>query len=239
MLHRRAVILLLVATAGAACKGAGADSKPTIAPPPPGTAASAPAAAAPPGDSAQDRPPLLQPGAPGQAARPVTPEKATDLSQVRHTQADVRFMQGMIGHHLQAIDMVALINTNSRNEDLKKLGLRIQVSQEDEINMMRDWLRLRGAEIPGAHAHHTGPMMPGMLSPDEMARLAAAKGVEFDRLFLSGMIKHHNGALLMVDELFATPGAAQDSDIYAFASDVIADQRMEMDRMAVMLKELQ
>lgn len=184
-------------------------------------------------------PPLIQPGAPGQPGKIVAPAHATDLSRVRHTEADLKFMQGMIGHHLQAIDMVALINKNSSNDDLKKLGLRIQVSQEDEIKMMQDWLKARGAEVPGPHAHHTGPMMPGMLSPDDMSRLAAAKGVEFDRLFLNGMIKHHNGALLMVDELFATPGAAQDSDIYAFASDVIADQRMEMDRMAVMLKELQ
>jgi uncharacterized protein (DUF305 family) len=82
-------------------------------------------------------------------------------------------------------------------------------------------------------------LMPGMLTPEEMQKLATVKGVEFDRLFLSGMIKHHNGALIMVDDLFATPGAAQESDIYAFASDVVADQRMEMDRMAMMLKELQ
>jgi uncharacterized protein (DUF305 family) len=216
MLHRRFAAAVFVLAAASACKTA--DPAPRVASSPP---------------------PLMQPGAPGQDAKPLTPEKATDLSQVGHTEADVKFMQGMIGHHLQAIDMVALINKNSNNEDLKKLGLRIQVSQEDEINMMRDWLRARGAEIPGAHAHHTGPMMPGMLSSEEMARLAAAKGVEFDRLFLNGMIKHHNGALVMVDELFATPGAAQDSDIYAFASDVIADQRMEMDRMAIMLKELQ
>ena len=215
MLHSRlAAVVLVVCTA--ACR---------TAQPPPAASPSAP--------------PLIQPGAPGQAAKVLPPAQATDLSKVGHTKADVAFMQGMIGHHLQAIDMVALINTNSNNEDLKKLGLRIQVSQEDEIKMMQDWLKARGAEVPGAHAHHTGPMMPGMLSPDEMARLAAARGVEFDRQFLNGMIKHHNGALMMVDELFATPGAAQDSDIYAFASDVIADQRMEMDRMAVMLKELQ
>lgn len=215
MFDHRVVAALLLAAAAAACK----------------TVERAP-------DTAPAAPPLIQPGAPGQDSTVLAPEKATDLSKVGHTAADVKFMQGMIGHHLQAIDMVGYINTNSRNEDLKKLGLRIQVSQEDEIKMMQDWLKARGAEVPGAHAHHTGPMMPGMLSTDEMARLAAAKGVDFDRQFLNGMIKHHNGALIMVDELFATPGAAQDSDIYAFASDVIADQRMEMDRMAVMLKEL-
>jgi uncharacterized protein (DUF305 family) len=217
MRHRCAAVLFMITVASGACKSANT--------PPPATATSPP--------------PLIQPGAPGQASKVLAPDKATDLSQVGHTQADIKFMQGMIGHHLQAIDMVALIAKNSQNEDLKKLGLRIQVSQEDEINMMQDWLKARGADVPGPHAHHTGPMMPGMLSPEEMSRLAVAKGVEFDRLFLNGMIKHHNGALLMVDELFATPGAAQDSDIYAFASDVIADQRMEMDRMAMMLKELQ
>ena len=213
MLYRRVAALFLVSFA-AACKTA----EPTPA--------------------ASPSPPLIQPGAPGQAAKVLAAGQATDLSKVGHTEADVKFMQGMIGHHLQAIDMVGYINTNSQNEDLKKLGLRIQVSQEDEIKMMQDWLKARGAEVPGAHAHHTGPMMPGMLSPEEMTRLAAARGVEFDRQFLNGMLKHHNGALIMVDNLFATPGAAQDSDIYAFASDVIADQRMEMDRMAVMLKEL-
>jgi uncharacterized protein (DUF305 family) len=215
--HRIAGIFL-VTIAGIACKTAGSQSAPAAAP--------------------QSAPPLIQPGAPGQEGRVVTPATATDLSKVGHTAADVKFMQGMIGHHLQAIEMVDLLNARTNNEDMKKLGLRIKVSQEDEIKMMQDWLKARGAEVPGPHAHHTGPMMPGMLTPEEMARLTAAKGVEFDRLFLSGMLKHHNGALIMVDELFATPRAAQDSDIYAFASDVIADQRMEMDRMAVMLKEL-
>ena len=216
MIHRRTAALLLCPILGAACRSTGATPPPNAAPPP-----------------------LIQPGAPGQPAKVVAPESATDLSRVGHTEADVKFMQGMIGHHLQAIEMVNYIKTNSTNEDLKKLGLRIQVSQEDEIAMMQGWLKARRAEVPGPHAHHTGPMMPGMLTSEEMARLAAAKGPDFDRQFLSGMIKHHNGALIMVDELFATPGAAQESDIYAFASDVIADQRMEMDRMAVMLKELQ
>jgi uncharacterized protein (DUF305 family) len=183
-------------------------------------------------------PPIVQPGAPGQAGRVVTPSQATDLSKVGYTPADVAFMQGMIGHHAQAVEMVELLKTHSASEDMKKLGLRIQVSQEDEINMMQTWLKTRGQEVPGPHAHHTGMLMPGMLTPPEMAHLAEAKGVEFDRLFLEGMIKHHGGALIMVEELFAKPGAAQDSDIYAFASDVIADQRMEMDRMAAMLTAL-
>ena len=182
---------------------------------------------------------ILQPGAPGQETKTIGTAQATDLSKVGHTPADVKFMQGMIGHHAQAVEMVALIADRTATEDLKRLGLRIQVSQEDEMNMMRKWLEVRGEKIPGPHAHHEpGGLMPGMLTPEEMAQLAAAKGKEFDRLFLQGMIKHHGGALTMVDELFKSPGAGQDGDIFAFASDVDADQRMEMERMYMMLKGL-
>ena len=140
--------------------------------------------------------------------------------------------------------MVALVPSRTRSEDIKKLALRIDLSQQDEIKMMESWLRARGQQVPGPGAHRMNgaPMMPGMLTPEEMERLAAAKGAEFDRLFLQGMIKHHGGALTMVDDLFAAPGAAQESEIFAFASDVDADQRMEIDRMGAMLahmKELQ
>ncbi len=150
-------------------------------------------------------------------------------------------MQGMIGHHTQALEMVALLPSRTGREDMKLLAQRILVSQEDEIEMMRDWLRARGQSLPEPHAHHQpgAMLMPGMLTADEMARLTAASGAEFDRLFLEGMIKHHGGALTMVQELFQSPGAGQESDIFAFASDVDADQRMEIDRMALLLKELQ
>ena len=182
---------------------------------------------------------ILQPGAPGQDTRTISTEQATDLSKVGFTPADVKFMQGMIGHHAQAVEMVALINDRTQNDDLKKLGLRIQISQDDEMDMMRKWLQARGQAIPGPHAHHEpGGFMPGMLTSEEMAALAAAKGKEFDRLFLMGMIKHHGGAITMVQELFKSPGAGQDGEIYAFASDVDADQRMEIDRMGLMLREL-
>ena len=183
--------------------------------------------------------PILQPGAPGQQTKTIDTKTATDLSKVGATAADVKFMQAMIGHHAQAVEMVALINERTANDTMKKLGLRIQVSQEDEMNMMRKWLADHGAEIPGPHAHHMpGGMMPGMLTDEEMQKLADAKGVEFDRLFLMGMIKHHGGALTMVDELFKTPGAGQEGGIFAFASDVEADQRMEIERMGLMLKEI-
>ena len=186
------------------------------------------------------RPQVVQPGAPGDASRVITSPGAVDLTPVQHSPADVRFMQGMIGHHAQALEMTALLPSRTRSEDMRKLAQRIEVSQADEIGMMQEWLRRRGAPLPDPHAHHApgATLMPGMLTTEEMATLAAAKGEEFDRLFLEFMIKHHEGALIMVKELFATPGAGQESEIFAFASDVDADQRMEIDRMSAMLASL-
>jgi uncharacterized protein (DUF305 family) len=185
-------------------------------------------------------PPIVQPGAPGKPGRIIAPDKAVDLSRVRHTAADVRFMQGMIGHHAQALEMTDLLRSRSRREDMRLLARRIEVSQADEIKMMQEWLRGRGEEAPGEHAHHApgAPLMPGMLTAEEMRRLSDAQGPEFDRLFLEFMIKHHEGALIMVEQLFSTPGAGQEADIFAFASDVDADQRMEIERMGAMLKEI-
>ena len=195
-------------------------------------AVAAPAAAQPPR--------LVQPGAPGEATREITAEQATDTRGVRHTEADVRFMQGMIGHHAQALEMVALIAGRTRNPDLKRLGQRIEVSQRDEMQMMREWLTRREEAVPDPHMHHhPGSHMPGMLSDDQLQRLAAAQGPAFDRLFLEGMIQHHDGALTMVKALFATPGAGQEPDLFDFASDVEADQSMEIARMRALLKEQQ
>jgi uncharacterized protein (DUF305 family) len=191
--------------------------------------------------STTSKPQIMQPGAPGQDSRVVTAEAAADQSRVQATAADVTFMQGMIHHHAQAIDMTTLLFANSTSNEMKLLARRIEISQNDEIKFMRHWLEVRGADVPGEHAHHMpgAPLMPGMLTPPEMDRLAAAKGSEFDRLFLEGMIKHHGGALTMVRELFATKGAAQEAEVFGFASDVDADQRMEIARMSAMLKELQ
>jgi uncharacterized protein (DUF305 family) len=174
----------------------------------------------------------------------ISAEKASDLSRVRFTPADVRFMQGMIGHHAQALEMAALLPERTSRDDMRLLAKRIELSQADEIAMMRHWLEARGQEVPDPHAHHSGAgasggaMMPGMLTSEEMSQLAAAKGDAFDRLFLELMIKHHEGALTMVKELYARPGAGQESEIYAFASDVDADQRMEIERMRGMLVTL-
>jgi uncharacterized protein (DUF305 family) len=193
------------------------------------------------------QPPIVQPGAPGQSSQVVGASQANDLSKVQATAADVTFMQGMIHHHAQALDMVALLDKNTNSGDMRKLGQRIKISQRDEIGMMQRWLRARGQEAPDPHAMHMPGMMgmdhdmvmmPGMLTQEEMEHLATLKGVEFDRAFLTGMIKHHGGALSMVRELFATPGAGQESVIFAFASDVEADQQMEIDRMNGMLAGL-
>jgi uncharacterized protein (DUF305 family) len=186
------------------------------------------------------RPAIVQPGAPGEPSEVISASAAADLSRVQHTPADVRFMQGMIGHHAQALEMAALLPSRTASEAMKKLALRIEASQADEIKMMQEWLTTRGQPLPDPHAHHAQDpvLMPGMLSGAEMARLTAAAGLAFDRLFLEFMIKHHEGALVMVKELFSTPGAGQESDIFAFASDVDADQRMEIDRMSAMLASL-
>jgi uncharacterized protein (DUF305 family) len=191
--------------------------------------------------SAAGQPPVIQPGVPGQDSRIVTSPEMAGQPEPRHTDADITFMQGMIHHHAQALDMTTLLATRTNSEDMKKLARRIELSQQDEIEMMREWLAARGADVPGDHAHHApgAPMMPGMLTAEEMNRLAAAKGVEFDRLFLEYMIKHHAGALVMVADLFSAPGAGQEAEIFAFASDVDADQLIEIRRMESMLKEFE
>ena len=172
--------------------------------------------------------------------RSISTTAAIDLSKVGYTPADVQFMQGMIGHHAQAVEMVALLKARTARDDMKLLGRRIEASQVDEIKMMKDWLQSRGQALPDEHAHHMhdATLMPGMLTPEQMAALEAAKGTAFDRLFLTGMIRHHGGALTMVRDLLAAPGAAQDSEIFAFASDVEADQKMEIERMGAMLDQL-
>jgi uncharacterized protein (DUF305 family) len=184
-------------------------------------------------------PRLVQPGAPGEPTREISAAEAADVSAVRHTAADVRFMQGMIGHHAQALEMVALVAGRSRHPGLSRLALRIDVSQRDEMQMMREWLERRGEALPDPHAHHHAHgHMPGMLTAGQMQQLAAAEGPTFDRLFLEGMIQHHAGALVMVKALLATPGAGQEPDIFDFASEVEADQAMEIARMRAMLREL-
>ncbi|CAN5890946.1 DUF305 domain-containing protein [soil metagenome] len=187
-------------------------------------------------------PPVIQPGAPGEAGRQVTAEELVNGRQPRHTEADVRFMHDMLAHHAQALEMTSLVTARTRSEDIRLLAQRIEASQEDEMALMRRWLEARGEEVPSADAHHGHHgagghhrQMPGMLTPEELARLAAATGAEFDRLFLEFMIRHHEGALVMVANLFSSEGAGQDGEIFQFASHVAADQRIEIARMRRML----
>ena len=160
------------------------------------------------------------------------------VSRYPHTEADVRFMSAMIGHHDQALIMAGLAGRNGASPEIRRLAERISAGQQDEIASMQQWLRDRGEPVPeGPHAMH-GHRMPGMLTEAQMTELARARGTEFDRLFLTYMIQHHQGAVAMVKELYATPGAAQDETVFKFADDVGVDQTTEIARMERMLDAL-
>jgi uncharacterized protein (DUF305 family) len=183
--------------------------------------------------------PIVQPGAPGKPGKTLSP------AAVRNTRrtvddADVSFMQGMIHHHAQAVEMVDLLRTRGKSRELQALGERMTISQADEIKFMKQWLEERNKPtMDHSHMDHSGgmPLMPGMLTPEQMAALAKAKGAEFDYLFLNGMIQHHTGALTMVEDLFNTPGAGQDPVLFDFATDIDNTQRAEIEIMRGMLKE--
>ncbi len=181
--------------------------------------------------------PIIQPGAPGEPGRRISVEEATDLAGIQFSAADVKFMQGMITHHAQALEMTVLVEERTTRETMRLLSQRIALSQEDEINMMRDWLQSRDLEVPDltAHHEHDAELMPGMASPEQMQVLADAAGPAFDDLFLELMIEHHRGALTMVDSLLDQRGAAQDSVLYEFTADITADQSAEIERMDAML----
>ena len=181
--------------------------------------------------------PIVQPGAPGEPSRQITAEEASDLASIAFTEADVRFMQGMISHHAQALEMTALLETRTQRDEMRQLAQRIELSQEDEIEMMQDWLRDRGQEVTAIDAHHEpGAMrMPGMLTNEQMTQLEQVTAVEFDRLFLEFMIEHHQGALTMVENLLRQRGSAQDSVLFGFTSDITGDQGIEIERMDAML----
>lgn len=213
------------------------------------------AMAAPPGARAQSTPAdsshngASQPAPSGAAARGQRPG---------YTAADVHFMQGMIAHHAQAMAMTSLVPDRSTSEAIHLVAQRIRVSQRDEIALMRNWLRKHGEDVPSpdttVHLYDRGShssmpampgmaggdsLMPGMLTREQMLRLASSRGDEFDRLFLKFMIQHHKGALAMVATLFGSKGAGQQPEMYRFASDVDTDQRMEIERMGSLLRRLE
>lgn len=201
---------------------------------------------------------LVQPGAPGQPARVIEGGDEAAATLPSHTEADVHFMHGMILHHAQALEMTALVPDRSESDDIRRLALRLETSQHDEILQMLRWLEKRDESLPplpeviaeleekvdgspaddenAHHGEHAHTAMYGMLSQEELDRLAEASGEEFDRLFLELMIQHHEGALVMVDELFAAEGAGQEGEIYTFASHIESDQIIEIERMRRMLQ---
>jgi uncharacterized protein (DUF305 family) len=190
-------------------------------------------------------PVVVQPGAPGQPTRQLPSSTRATLPPT--SAADVQFMQGMITHHAQAVEMTALIASHTTNKDLRSLGARISSSQTDEMKFMKRWLEARGQPVsPPMHEMHRMDMpthathsmlMPGMLTPKQMEALKKSQGAEFDHLFLTGMIQHHQGALAMVKDLFDTAGAGQDAELFNFASDVDSGQRAEIRIMQTMLRE--
>jgi len=202
---------------------------------------------------APKRAPIVQPGLPGQNGKVLSPAAA--IVQPRApAPADVSFMQGMIMHHAQAVEMTDLLRTRSRDAAMQALGKRMSISQSDEMEYMKQWLEDRGApvsmkmdmskmdhsdpKVAAAMQHMDAmPLMPGMLSPQQMEALAKATGPAFDHLFLTGMIQHHTGALVMVEELFDTPGAGQDNVLYDFATDIDNTQSAEIKIMQEMLKD--
>ncbi len=244
--------------------------------------------------SAALSPPIVNPGAPGSPSRTITADESLELSQTRHTEADVQFMQHMIVHHNQAVQMGGLIEDRTDNRAVRLIGQRIALSQSSEMAMMTTWLELRGEDVSDehlghdmhamhgdeadhsghtghemhgdhdAHSDHAGhdmhgdhsghedhdmadmeevdprevPLMPGMLSEAQMERLEAAEGEEFDRLFLEGMIVHHQGAIDMVEGLMAQPGSGEDPQLSEFLSHVVADQSAEILRMRNLLSQM-
>ena len=188
-------------------------------------------------------PVVVQPGAPGKPSKTLPP--TTKGAPPQWSQADVEFMQGMIMHHEQAVEMTALIASHTENKEVRSLGARISSSQSDEIKFMQRWLAARGEPVSMAMAGMPGmdtsgkamALMPGMLTAEQMEALRKAKGAEFDQLFLTGMIQHHNGALIMVKDLFDTAGAGQDADLFDFATDADNTQRAEIRIMQAMLEK--
>jgi uncharacterized protein (DUF305 family) len=198
------------------------------------------------------KPVVVQPGAPGKPSKTLPP--STKAALLPLSQADVEFMQGMIMHHAQAVEMTALIDSHSENKDLRSLGARISHSQSDEIRFMQRWLTVRGEPVSMSSqkmsdmnmdqhmnhdmnmSHESMHLMPGMLTTEQVEALRKARGADFDRLFLTGMIQHHNGALTMVKDLFDTAGAGQDAELFNFATDVDTGQRAEIRIMQEMLE---
>lgn len=184
--------------------------------------------------------PVVQLGAPGESGATLSPEEVEDIEGPTYTDADVAFVQGMIPHHRQALDLTALVADRAADPDLAVMAERIEVSQVDEIALMERWLTSRGEDVAGEHAGHSDGQhgMPGMLTPKELTRLEQARGARFDRLFLQFMIRHHEGAVVMVESLLTQGDGGQESEVFQLASDVGIDQQVEIAAMKRQLSEM-
>ena len=188
-----------------------------------------------------DAPPVVQLGPPGETGTPLSEDEIAELEEASYTEADVAFVQNMIPHHAQALVMTYLVADRTGRDDLPLLAERMDVSQRDEIALMERWLEERGEEVPDAsagHHHGEGELMPGMLTADDLARLEAASGRAFDELFLQYMIRHHEGALVMVAELLSGGEGGQASDVFQLAQHIDSDQSIEIARMKSLLAEI-
>ncbi|MBT8102956.1 MAG: DUF305 domain-containing protein, partial [Gammaproteobacteria bacterium] len=187
------------------------------------------------------QPPIIQPGLPGDPSKELSADEAIEIADTSYSPADAQFMHDMIPHHHQALEMAALVADRTNRPELIDVAGRINASQGDEIEFMQQWLRERGERVPDPTAHdamHTHHTMAGMATPEQMAELAAAEGTDFDRLFLTLMITHHDGAVKMVEELLEQPGSAYDPVLLDFTSDITNDQTAEIERMNALLVSL-
>ena len=185
--------------------------------------------------------PIIQPGAPGEPTRELSAEEAIEIADTSYSPDDVKFMQDMLPHHNQAVQMTALVADRTNRQELLDLAGRIDASQADEIEFMQQWLQERGERVPDPAARdamHTSHEMAGMVSPEDMARLAQLEDTAFDRLFLESMITHHEGAVTMVEKLLEQPGSAYDPVLFEFANDITNDQAAEIERMNALLVNL-
>ena len=218
---RRVTLAALVAVLLAGCSGGDPEPQP----------------------AAETAPNIVQPGAPGESGRTLSADELAEIGDTPFTDADVDFVQGMIHHHAQALRMTGLVPERSSGHGIPLLAERMNISQLSEIEMMQNWLKVRGKPAPTLHrqhgeAHGAGDrMMPGMLTDEQMGELEDAEGQEFDRLFLRFMIQHHRGAITMVRDLYAAGGGGE-PEVDSLARNVEADQQIEIARMEQLLAEL-
>ena len=186
-----------------------------------------------------EEPPVVQLASPGQTNRVLTEEEASNLDAPEYTDADLTFVQSMIPHHAQALEMTELVEERTSRADIPLLAERIEISQRDEIALLERWLTDRGQRIPDAHSHHEGMgLMPGMLTDEQLAQLENATGAEFDQLFLQSMIYHHEGAVVMVNDLLTGGEGGQEPEVFQLAQHIDSDQQIEIARMNSLLRQL-